>query len=55
MGLNAGISLEKINLVADNVITFERNCVTGILTVLGAPGGAAMVATIPADIIRYRR
>ncbi len=53
MGLNAGISLEEINLVADNVITFERNCVTGISTVLGAPGGAAMVATIPADIIRY--
>lgn len=51
--LNAGISLEEINLVADNVITFERNCVTGISTVLGAPGGAAMVATIPADIIQY--
>ena len=49
--LNAGISLEEINLIADNVIKFERNCVSGISTALGAPGGAAMVATIPADII----
>ena len=51
--LNAGISLEEINLIADNVIKFERNCVSGISTALGAPGGAAMVATIPADIIQY--
>lgn len=51
--LNAGISLEEINLIADNVIKFERNCVSGISTVLGVPGGAAMAATIPADIIQY--
>ena len=51
--LNAGISLEEINLIADNVIKFEINCVSGISTALGAPGGAAMVATIPADIIQY--
>lgn len=49
---NAGIPSEEINLIADNVIEFERNCVTGISTVLGAPGGAAMVATIPADIVQ---
>lgn len=51
--LNAGISVEEINLIADNVIKFERNCVSGISAALGTPGGAAMVATIPADIIQY--
>lgn len=50
---NAGISLEGINLIADNVIQFERTCVTGISAALGTPGGAAMAATIPADIIQY--
>lgn len=50
---NAGILTEEINLIADNVIKFERTCVTGISTALGAPGGAAMVATIPADIVQY--
>jgi len=50
---NAGIPLEEINLIADNVIQFERTCVTGISAALGTPGGAAMVATIPADIIQY--
>lgn len=46
---NAGILAEEINLIADNVIKFERTCVTGISTALGAPGGAA----IPADIVQY--
>lgn len=50
---NAGIPAEDINLIADNVIKFERTCVTGISAALGAPGGAAMVATIPADIVQY--
>lgn len=50
---NAGISLEDLNKIADNVIIFERNCVTGISTALGTPGGFAMAATIPADIIQY--
>ena len=50
---NAGILAEEINLIADNVIKFERTCVTGISAALGAPGGAAMVATIPADIVQY--
>ncbi len=49
----AGISLEDIDTIAENVITFERNCVTGISAALGAPGGFAMAATIPADIIQY--
>lgn len=51
--LEAGISLEEINLIADNIIKFERNCVSGISAALGTPGGTAMIATIPADIIQY--
>ena len=50
---NAGINVKEIDLIADNVIKFERNCVSGISAALGAPGGAAMAATIPADIIQY--
>lgn len=50
---NAGISLEEVNSIADEVIKFERNCVTSISVALGTPGGAAMAATIPADIIQY--
>lgn len=49
----AGITVEEINHIADEVIKFERNCVTGISAALGAPGGVSMVATLPADIIQY--
>lgn len=49
----AGISSEELTEIADNVIAFERNCVSGISAALGAPGGVAMVATIPADIVQY--
>ena len=49
----AGISPKEIAKIADNVIALERNCVSGISVVLGAPGGWAMAATIPADIVQY--
>ena len=49
----AGISAEEIDKIADEVIKFERNCVSGISAALGMPGGAAMAATIPADIVQY--
>ena len=49
----AGIPREEIDKIADEVINYERNCVSGISTVLGMPGGLAMAATIPADIIQY--
>lgn len=49
----AGISVQEIDEIADNVIKFERNCVTGISAALGAPGGVSMVATLPADVIQY--
>ena len=51
--LHAGILLDEIDKIADEVIKFERACVSGISAALGAPGGVAMVATVPADIAQY--
>ncbi len=50
---NAGIPSAEIDKIADEIIKFERNCVSGISTALGMPGGWAMAATIPADIVQY--
>lgn len=50
---HAGIALEEIDHIADDVIQYERTCVSGISAALGIPGGAVMVATIPADIAQY--
>ena len=50
---SAGILQEEIDKIADEVIKSERTKVSGISTALGAPGGMAMAATIPADIIQY--
>ena len=49
----AGITSDEIDKIANEVIKFERNCVSGISAALSAPGGWAMAATIPADIIQY--
>lgn len=51
--LHAEIPTEEIDKIADEVIKYERTCVSGISTALGMPGGVAMVATIPADIAQY--
>lgn len=51
--VHANIKIEDINKIADEVIKFERNCVSGISAALGVPGGFGMVATIPADITQY--
>lgn len=50
---HAQVSSKEIDKIADEVIKFERACVSGISAALGVPGGIAMVATIPADIIQY--
>ncbi len=50
---SAGIDPDLINKIADDVIDYERNAVSGISMALGIPGGVAMVATIPADIAQY--
>lgn len=49
----AGIPSEAIDKIAKSVITYERNCVTGISTALGIPGGGIAVATAAADIAQY--
>ena len=51
--LHAKIPSELIDKIAEEVIKYERNCVSGISTALGMPGGFAMAATIPADIAQY--
>lgn len=50
---HAGITVEEIDNIADQVIQYERNCVSGISLALGAPGGVAMVATLPTGIAQY--
>ena len=51
--MHAGIPAKSIDKIADEVIKYERACVSGISTALGMPGGVAMAATIPADIAQY--
>ena len=51
--MQAGIKAEDIDRIADDVIEYERRCVSGISAALGTPGGVAMAATIPADIAQY--
>lgn len=51
--MRAGIPAKAIDRIAEDVIKYERYCVSGISAALGAPGGAAMAATIPADIAQY--
>ena len=51
--LHANIPQEDIEKIVDEVIKYERICVSGISAALGTPGGATMVATIPADIAQY--
>ncbi len=51
--LHAKIPAKEIDKIADEVIKFERACVSGISTALGMPGGIAIAATIPADIAQY--
>lgn len=49
----AGIKPEDLDKICDEVIKKERNIVSGLSFALGVPGGAAMLATMPADIAQY--
>lgn len=49
----AGIPQEDIDKFANEVIEFERRFVSGIAAALGVPGGLAIGAAVPADIIQY--
>ena len=51
--MSAGIKPKDIDEIADQVIEHERRGVSGISTALSMPGGVAMLATIPADIVQY--
>lgn len=51
--MSAGIKPKDIDEIADQVIEHERRGVSGISTALSMPGGAAILATIPADIVQY--
>lgn len=51
--LHAGISQEEVDKIAEEVIKYERICVSGISAVLGTGGGITMLATIPTDIAQY--
>lgn len=51
--MSAGIKPKDIDEITDQVIEHERRGVSGISTALSMPGGAAMLATIPADIVQY--
>ncbi|MCI9233571.1 MAG: hypothetical protein HFH08_03105 [Bacilli bacterium] len=47
------IPLDKVDKIADDIIQYERLCVSGISTALSVPGGIAMAATLPTDIAQY--
>ena len=49
----AGIPLDLIDKICDNVISHERFNVSGVSAALGIPGGLAMAGTIPVDIAQY--
>lgn len=51
--MKANIKQEDIDKIAIAIIQNERLKVSGISAALGTPGGAAMAATIPADIAQY--
>lgn len=49
----ANIPLGTINTIAKRCIDYETNKVTTISFASGLPGGVAMLATIPADLVQY--
>lgn len=51
--MEAGVDLKTIDKIAEEVIKSERYLVSGISGALGTPGGLAMVATVPSDIVQY--
>jgi hypothetical protein len=51
--LQANIPIEKLDKLAKDVINAETIKVTAVSTASGIPGGLAMAATIPADLIQF--
>lgn len=49
----AGIERWSVNKIAKGVISYETKKVSAISFAAGIPGGAAMAATVPADLTQY--
>jgi len=49
----AGIYPDKLEKIAISSINFETTKVTALSFATGVPGGPAMIATIPADLVQY--
>ena len=49
----AGVSLEELDKLAEDMISFETNKSAAMSFAAGLPGGFAMVGTIPADLTQY--
>lgn len=49
----AGIKVSDLDRIAAGCINFETAKVTALSTAAGIPGGAAMIATVPADIAQF--
>ncbi len=49
----AGISVKIINQIARSCIALESTKVTALSAAAGAPGGFAMIGTVPADLVQY--
>ena len=51
--LQANIPIEKLDKLAKEVINAETIKVTAVSTAAGIPGGLAMAATVPADLVQF--
>lgn len=49
----AGISVKNLDRISQNCIAYETTKVTALSAASGIPGGIAMAATVPADIVQY--
>lgn len=49
----AGIERDRINSISKHVINYETNKVSALSFAAGLPGGVAMAATVPADVVQY--
>lgn len=51
--VNAGVSIEILDRIAQGSISLETSKVTALSTVAGIPGGLAMIGTVPADLAQF--
>ena len=51
--IQAGASAKDVDKIARSVINFETKKCAGISFLAGIPGGAALAATVPADLTQY--